>query len=58
MTKGGGGIKVQVTPSPLYPRLQAQVKLPGVFVQDAVVAQLSVFVAHSSSSGQVTPSPL
>ena len=37
-------------PSPLYPILQAQVKLPTVFVQSALSAQLCVSVLHSSIS--------
>jgi hypothetical protein len=39
-----------VTPFPVYPWLQAQVKLPGVLAQTALVSQLSVPVAHSSIS--------
>src|SRR5215217_3577597 len=48
---------VQVTPSPSYPALQAQVKEPVVLVQVAFSSQLSVPAAHSSMSVQVTPSP-
>jgi hypothetical protein len=38
--------------------LQAQVRVPGVLVQVAVVAQPPLFVAHSLTSVQVTPSPV
>ena len=41
----------QVTPSPLNPGLQAQVKLPIVFVHiPSVSSQLSLSVVHSSIS--------
>ena len=40
----------QDTPSPLYPWLQAQLKLPGLLVQAALGEQLSAPVAHSSMS--------
>ena len=39
-----------VTPSPAYPELHSQEKLPSVFVQAASSEQLSVSNAHSSSS--------
>ena len=42
---------VQVTPSPVYPVLQAQVNDPAVLVHAAlVVSQLSAPVEHSSTS--------
>jgi len=45
---------VQVTPSPEYPVLHPQVKLPGVFVQSAAVAaQLSVPAVHSLMSTNI-----
>ncbi len=40
----------QDSPSPWYPELQAQVRLPTVFVQDAFSSQPPLFVAHSSTS--------
>ena len=43
-------IPAHTTPSPVYPWLQVQVKLPGVLVQAALVSQLSVLVEHSSIS--------
>ena len=43
----------QVVPFPLYPWLQAQVKLPGVLVQVALVSQLSVPSLHSLLSNIV-----
>ena len=46
------GSPKQDTPSPLYPWLQAQVKLPGMLAQAALGEQLSVPVAHSSISGE------
>ena len=50
-TKEQGQLPVHVTPSPRYPALQAQVKLPSVSVHVAMVAaQLSVSSAHSSIS--------
>ena len=39
-----------MTPSPVYPWLQAQVKPPGVLVQVALVLQLVASAAHSSIS--------
>jgi hypothetical protein len=39
---------VHMTPSPVYPWLQAQVKLRRVLVQAAFSLQLSILVAHSS----------
>ena len=36
-----------MTPSPVYPWLQVQVKLPGVLAQAALVAQLASPVSHS-----------
>ena len=41
---------MHVTPSPVYPWLQLQAKLPGPLVQVALVSQLSATVAHSSIS--------
>ncbi len=41
---------IQLTPSPLYPWLQVQVKLPGVLLHSALGSQLSVLVLHSLSS--------
>ena len=49
---------VQVIPLPVYPALQPHVYAPSVFVQVAVVAQVSVPAAHSLTSVQVTPSPM
>ena len=49
---------VQVTPLPLYPALQAHVKLPDVFVHVAFVEQLLGFAVHSLTSLHVTPLPL
>jgi hypothetical protein len=43
---------VQVWPSPEYPGLQVQVKLPGVFLQVALALQFAVPAAHSSTSTQ------
>jgi len=45
-----GYLPAQVIPSPEYPVLQAQVKLPGVLVQAALVSHVSVIAVHSSSS--------
>ena len=42
-------LPTQITPFPLYPWLQAQVKLPGMLVQVALESQLSV-TSHSLSS--------
>jgi hypothetical protein len=44
-------------PSPSCPEGQAQVKLPGVFVQVAAASHVLVWVVHSSMSVQVTPVP-
>ncbi len=41
---------VQLTPSPLYPWLQVQMKLPGVLVHSALALQLLPPVLHSSIS--------
>ena len=41
---------MHVTPSPVYPWLQVQVKPPGVLVQAALTSQLSAPIAHSSMS--------
>ncbi|XXY03810.1 hypothetical protein WMF26_33155 [Sorangium sp. So ce185] len=46
-------MSVQVTPSPSYPALQAQVKEPGVLVHAAFASQLSVPRAHSFTSVHV-----
>jgi len=40
-------LPTQVTPFPVYPELHSQVKLPGLFEQMAVAAQLSSSSAHS-----------
>ena len=40
-------LPIQLTPFPVYPWLQVQVKLPGVLVQLALVSQLSVLSVHS-----------
>ena len=45
-------LPMQVTPSPLYPALQAQVKLPSVLVQTAFGLQLCVPEVHSLMSGE------
>ena len=45
-----GNSPVQFTPSPLYPWLQVQVKLPGVLVHSALASQLLPPVLHSSIS--------
>ena len=47
----------QIDPSPENPVLQAQLKLPTVFVQSALVEQLLVPRVHSSRSLHVVPSP-
>jgi len=49
---------LHVTPLPLYPALQAHVKLPDVFVQVAFGEQLPGFAVHSLTSVQLMPSPL
>ena len=50
---------VQLTPSPVYPAMHAQVKLPAVLVHvEPVAAQLSVFSEHSSSSVTAVRAPL
>jgi hypothetical protein len=51
---------VQLRPFPLYPALQAHVKIPGVSVQVASAWQLLPLPSplHSSSFVQITPSPL
>jgi hypothetical protein len=43
-------LPVHDVPSPLYPVLQAQVKLPTVFVHAALISQLPVPAVHSSMS--------
>ena len=43
-------LPVHITPFPVYPWLQVQVKLPGVLVQAALVWQLTVSSLHSSIS--------
>ena len=45
-------LPVHVTPSPAYPVLQVQVKLPSLFAQVASVSQPPLFVAHSLTSAQ------
>jgi 3-methyladenine DNA glycosylase AlkC len=47
---------LQTTPSPVNPGLQAQLKLPALFVQFALAEQLDVPAAHSSMSAQ-PPAP-
>ena len=46
-------LPTQVTPFPVYPELHPQVKLPGLFEQMAVAAQLSSSSAHSSMSKSI-----
>jgi len=46
-------LPVQLKPSPIYPTLQAHVKLPIVLVQSALILHPPLFTAHSSMS---TPS--
>ena len=43
-------LPLHITPFPVNPWLQVQVKLPGLFIQAALVAQLSVSSLHSSIS--------
>jgi len=43
-------LPTHVNPSPLYPALQAHVKLPSLFVQLAAELQPAVSVPHSSIS--------
>jgi len=43
-------IPVQLSPSPVYPGRQVQVKLPGVLLQLAVALHPPLFTAHSSMS--------
>ena len=43
-------LPLHLSPLPVYPWLQVQVKLPGVLVQAALVSQLSLSVVHSSIS--------
>ena len=42
-----------MTPSPVYPVLQAHVKLPRLFVHCALLSQLSALDAHSSISAMI-----
>ena len=42
---------LQLTPSPVYPVLQVQEKLPSEFVHDALTSQLFA-PTHSSMSGE------
>ena len=47
-------LPMHVTPSPVYPWIQVQVKLPGVLVQAALVWQLlASSVAHSLISEKI-----
>ena len=46
-------LPMHVTPSPVYPWLQVQVKPPGVLVQAALVLQLSASVTHSLISDKM-----
>jgi hypothetical protein len=48
----------QVTPSPVQPALQAQVKAPTVLVQVAFALQFELLVAHSSTSPHTLPVPI
>jgi hypothetical protein len=48
----------QVTPLPVKPALQAQVRLPTVFVHVAFALHPPLFVRHSFTSPQVNPSPV
>ncbi len=48
----------QVTPSPLYPDLHAQVNAPAVLVQVPLALQFAVPAVHSFTSVHVTPLPL
>jgi len=43
-------LPVQLSPSPMYPGRQAQVKSPGLLVQLALALQPPLFSAHSSIS--------
>jgi len=47
MSKLINSLPVQVTPFPLYPELQAQLKLPGLFVHNAFDEHPPLFVKHS-----------
>ena len=49
----GKYLPMHVTPSPVYPWLQVQVKPPGVLVQAALVSQLSASAAHSLISNKM-----
>ena len=50
-------LSLHVTPSPMKPLLQEQLKPPAVFVHEALAEQLSVPRAHSSiSTSQFSPS--
>jgi hypothetical protein len=40
-------LPAQLTPSPVYPTLHMQVKLPGVFMHIALASQLSELSLHS-----------
>lgn len=48
---------LQAMPSPVKPGLHAHVKVPGVFLQEASVEQLSVPRSHSSMSTQPDAPP-
>jgi hypothetical protein len=50
-------MSVHDTPSPAYPALHVHAKEPIVSLQVALSSQLSVPLAHSSMSSQLTPSP-
>ena len=43
-------LPVQLNPSPMYPPIHVQVKLPGVLVQSAYGLQPPLLNAHSSTS--------
>jgi len=43
-------VPVQVKPSPVYPKLQVQLKLSGTLVQVACLLHPPLFSAHSSRS--------
>jgi hypothetical protein len=49
---------VQVIPSPVYPGLQLQAKLPGVLAHTAFAPQFAAPVVHSFTSVQSVPVPV
>ena len=46
----GGELPAHMTPFPVKPALQAQLKDPGVLVHAALLSQLCVIEVHSSTS--------